>query len=493
MADIPWYNFLPTNIATGAGDAQKAFSQAGEATQNELRAGTTARSAAYDLALKQTVEALMAHATGPNGVDKAKFYQLAAGTPYGVSAIKAYADTVFPQAQKEQGQRAALQVLNPDGSVGGVETAKAMRENPDFAGTTLATAMDLQKNQFGNASEIAKNRATVQSLSPGAWASQPTTAPTAAQPGSIGGNAGMQVQLPTDAGGGYKGDFSVDEYAKRSPQDQAALRRGLIGVSDELDNPITEKSSPASIASAVRRLQAMQFAAGLPGTDPRDPLASVEKRGAAMNAAPATGLKAVQDAIARGYSLAGTNLSQKGAALSVQGSEQAQYQVAKLRKAGFDANPSNASLILEKKATFDWLKNTSDDIHELRAEATKGKVDNDLFNSTISALSNAPMVAESITNLAGEHRFFENLRTDPSLGALIKSSDGNPVHFIQSLGSAKLGAQSQEKVLSILGNIVDTQLKTGKAKSDLDQFRLHWSKATTKPAEAKADPLGIRK
>lgn len=182
-----------------------------------------------------------------------------------------------------------------------------------------------------------------------------------------------------------------------------------------------------------------------------------------------------------------------GAALSVQGSEQEQDQVAKLRKAGFDANPSNASLILEKKAPFDWLKNTSDDIHELRAEAAKGKVDKDLFNSTISALSNAPMVAESITNLAGEHRFFENLRTDPSLGALIKSSDGNPVHFIQSLGSAKLGAQSQEKVLSILGNIVDTQLKTGKAKSDLDQFRLHWSKAATKPAEAKADPLGIRK
>ena len=473
MADvnIPWFA-APTNIASGVADADKAAYQA-------QAAGTEARGKAYDLKLKQTVEALMAHATGPNGVDQKKFYELAAGTPFGVSAIKAYADTVFPQKQKEREHSAALAVLDPSGSVGGAETARAMQEDPSTAGTTLSTAMGLQKTQFANAAEAAKNKATVLSLFPGAWASQPTTKPTSAQPGSIGGNAGMQVTLPTATGAGYKGDFSVDQYAKMSPQDQEAFRRGMIGATDELDNPITEKSSPASIASAGRRVQAMQYMAGNPGVDPRDPLASVEKSGANLNAAPATGLKAIQDVIQRGYQLKGTNLFQTGTGLANTGASQVQDQVAKLRKAGFDANPGNAGNILEKKATFDWLKNTSDDIHELRTEASKGKVDNDLFNSTVSALSNAPMVAESITNMAGEHRFFENLRTDPSLGALIKSSDGNPVHFMQSLGSAKLGAQSQAKVLDILGNIVDTQLKTGKAKSDLDALRLHWSAKPT--------------
>ena len=57
MADvnIPWFA-APTNIASGVADADKAAYQA-------QAAGTEARGKAYDLKLKQTVEALMAHET----------------------------------------------------------------------------------------------------------------------------------------------------------------------------------------------------------------------------------------------------------------------------------------------------------------------------------------------------------------------------------------------------------------------------------------------
>ena len=485
MADTAWYNLLPSapNIATGTQAAQQASAQA-------QGASTAAADASYSLDLKKTVEALAAASMGPNGVDQDKFYQLASGTPYGVSAIKAYADTIFPQMQKQTVAGGGAKILDENGSVGGQQVAAAMQENPNFSTDILGTAMNVQKAQFGNAADIAKARTTVQAVSPGAWASQPTTAPTGAQPGSIGGNTGMQVQAPTVGTGNYKGDFSVDQYAKMSPQDQAALRRGLIGVSDELDNPVNEKSSPASIASAARKLQATQFTAGLPGVDVNDIGSTIEKTGAANNAGPAVGLKAVQDAIARGYSLKGTNLSQTGAGFSNLAAAQGQDPVQEFRAAGFNANPSNIAQLQQAKASYDWLDNTSNEIKQVTAQVAKSPLDPDQFAAKVNAFSNAPMVAESISNLAGQKRFFENMRIDPSLGALVKESDGNPLHFLQSLGSVKLGAQSQQKVLEVLGNIVDTQLQTGQAKSTLDQFRAHWSK---QPAgKTKADPLGIR-
>jgi len=505
MADvnIPWFA-APTNIASGVADADKAAYQA-------QAAGTEARGKAYDLKLKQTVEALMAHATGPNGVDQKKFYELAAGTPFGVSAIKAYADTVFPQKQKEREHSAALAVLDPSGSVGGAETARAMQEDPSTAGTTLSTAMGLQKTQFANAAEAAKNKATVLSLFPGAWASQPTTKPTSAQPGSIGGNAGMQVTLPTATGAGYKGDFSVDQYAKMSPQDQEAFRRGMTGAVDELDNPISDKSSPASLASAMRRVQAMQYAAGNPGVDPRDPLASVEKSGANLNAAPATGLKAIQDVIQRGYQLKGTNISQKGGELSNVGSGQGIENTGRTMKIakefngrGFDGvTPSNVPDAQRLQGEVASIHSSAEQAKTLASDPKSvAELSDDDFGFMVYNIMKNLKNADDIKTISDDAHMSGFIRPGASLGKVLSESDG-PMEFIKGAFRTNLSKTDRIPLLRSIQQAAEAAELHGIARSKMEgaygagkmPWEVHWSKKTTgggKYTETKTNSAGMK-
>ena len=101
-----WGNLLPSAFDQAAGvpaavnASTQAMYSAGLTDQQAQAAAIANRQKQYDLGLQKTTEALMAAAMGPQGVDQDKFYALASKTPYGVSAVKAYADVAFPQGQK---------------------------------------------------------------------------------------------------------------------------------------------------------------------------------------------------------------------------------------------------------------------------------------------------------------------------------------------------------------------------------------------------------
>ena len=178
----------------------------------------------------------------------------------------------------------------------------------------------------------------------------------------------------------------------------------------------------------------------------------------------------------QGQGVRSTDLSQTGAGLANTGAGQVQDQVSQYRSQGYSVSPANIGKFLDVKGQYDWLGNTANHIAELQAQIKAGTpIDTETFGNVIRSMENAPQVAESISNLAQQKKFLEGIREEPSYGALVKAADGNPVHFFQGLAGAKLGAQSQKVVLDQLGTIVNTQLKTGQAKSNLDQFRARGS------------------
>jgi hypothetical protein len=372
--------------------------------------------------------------------------------PAALEAYKSYVEKAYPQIQTETANQVVPKLLGTNGQVSGPQTTQAMADNPNAAGTVLSTAMNLQAAQ-----QKSVPQAIGTNLEVGATGAQ---GDNGSGVGSIEANATMQPKVP---GFGADGEYSTPQgIAKLAPSDRKALVRKLNAT------PFPPASdSMADIAASNAKWQSAHIGQSLGSVDPTNPLSvSAWAAGAPVTAANATG-----EAIQGGYQAKGSQLSQASAQLGLTDEERKKDLADTWRERGFAANTGNVDKIQGLAGPYEWLFNTSDDIKTLKAQAAKGKTDPDLFNSTISALSNAPMVAESISNLAGQQRFLENIRTDPSYGALIKAADGNPIHFMQALTSAKLGAQSQEKVLQVLGNIVDTQLKTGQAFSSLNQYR----------------------
>ena len=384
-----------------------------------------------------------------------KFLSGLTKNPSAMAAYKEYAGTVFPQAQAEAAQKAVAETAGPGGGIDPTKVAGAMAANPLAAKTILETARGQQEAGYGSATKIlpAKLGAAVMGVQ-----STPE-----APLGSMMGNEAAAPQLPGMGGGGAKLATAADIDSLNS-HDRAAKVLALANAGIPL-----KSTKSADIAAAVNQWQAANVGKALAKVDWFDPssvvggVMGIPSAQAEANTALTTGGNALQSA-AQGI---------KAGGLGITDQEQTQDMVQQLRAQGFNANPGNVGQITEAKAAFDWLSNTSEHIDSLKKLVAKGaKIDDDTFANTISAMENAPMVAESISNMAGQKRFLEGIRTSPSYGALVKSADGNPIHFFRSLSSAKLGAQDQKTVLEQLGTIVDTQLETGKAKNDLEQFRM---------------------
>lgn len=503
-----WYSMLPTapNIATGTQAAALAASQARQGSAAADRSRTDADEAAYNLKLKQTVEAMAAASIDPQtGRPSSKrFYALARQSPVGMAAIKAYSETMYPQMAREAAQMAVGASANAEGGIDYGKYSDQIQANPDFAGTLLTQGRDLQKGGYQTAADIAGNKLATGMLTGqgGGWAGQKPgakmfsqdnalTPAGKAEPTSLVGNEQMEAVAPAMGAAAFK----VPKSSEMSPQNRAETIAGLKAKGFAL----TDKSSPEEIDAAMNDYIGQAVSAITPGFKPGDVGGYVKESMEAQAKAPAVAQAAVAGLQEAGVSRAGARLGQTGTAQGIAQSatsfQQTQDVVTGAKKAGFsNVNAGNAGQFMEAKTSFDWLQSTYDKAAEIKDKVKSGKIDPDTFNAEVNALLNAPMVAESISTEAGRAKFMETLRLDPSFDAVWRESGGNPLAFIKTGAAAKLSAQSQAKVLEILSTIVKTQLESGQAKSRLDQFR-GWSKQKpgAKPGTVDSDPLGIRK
>ncbi len=182
----------PSKLPDEISSMQQQRANTDVANQQAQATAIANRQKQYDLGLQKTTEALMAASIDPQSkqVDPGKFYALAAQTPYGISAIKAYADTVFPQGQK--------QAVEHGGAVQtGAQYDQTIADNPDFATSTRAGAQAaLTGPTSPQAMELGslQRRNLISSYKP--TSSLPSALPSALRPPA--NQAPLQVQdMPT--------------------------------------------------------------------------------------------------------------------------------------------------------------------------------------------------------------------------------------------------------------------------------------------------------
>lgn len=488
-----WMSTLPSAWKPQDPNAQVQAAQSGAntamASAQAGGAAVAAEAANQDRIRKQALQDVMARSVisktrGGKVVhefDNDRFQQNLQSSPAALDAYKAWSETIMPQQQKLVENRAVAAQLTPEGGIDPTKIVETAQANPDFAASVFSQGVGNLRTLSGAASEVAGNR-----VATGAMATPGGLAPMESA-------QGLSQIVPKQFGDVSAGQ-AVDEATVSSViGGDPAARASAIQRLVDAGQPVPPNASDAQIAAATNALAAAKVRALGAGVDVKQPGSMANVALSASAKAPSVIQDALGSVFGDKYALVQKKLGIQGSQLNVTGGEQAQDLVQSLRQQGFNANPGNAAKIQETKAAFDWLSDTSKEIEHLKKKVAKGeKISDDTFHNTIAAMENAPMVAESISNLAGQKRFLEGIRTSPSYGALIKSADGNPASFLRALASAKLGAQDQATVLDQLGTIVETQLKTGKAKNDLDQYRIRSLKPSVfdKPA---AQPDGRRK
>ena len=391
-------------------------------------------------------------------IDNDAFHQNLQTSPVALGAYKAWMDTVNPAAATNATQQALAANATAQGGLDAQGLAQ-YAQGSDYAGQILAAGRAIQQAQATAGTDIAANKFAQSRLGTG----------SDAQPGSLVYNEDVKPkEMDATASAGHIGPEVVSALSKEGKV--AAIyklkAKGIV---------LPPNATPQQIADAANSIADAQVSAqSVQGTDLKQPMSLATSAFQTAASEPSIRNKAYGEIFGDELGVVQQKLGIRGAQLGVTGGEQEQALIKSLRDQGYAATPSKSADLIAKKGAYDWLVNTSNDIKEKTAELKEtGKLEgDDTFHNTVSAWENAPMVAESISNLAGQQRFLEGIRTSPSYGALVEAADGNPVHFFRALASAKLGAQDQATVLSELGNIVDTQLRSGKAKSELDQYRI---------------------
>lgn len=407
-----------------------------------------------------------------HGLDNDKLLANLQGNPAALDAYKEYVTTTYPQAGKEAVSQRIAATANPETGAVRPSAVSAGAANSPQAAALYGAGQDMLKGQFGTAQQVAGAKAGLGLVG----ASQTDVSPTTVE--------GMEVSMPGASGKGIP-QTTAEYIAKLPKKDRAYLVSGLISSGIESDY-----NTPQGIAEGMNKAGALAAQQSMKGFDPSNPSTWF---GAVTGAAPAA--QAAKGALFQtGLGTAGAIQGQTQLATTF---DQAQASIQDAHRQGYTkVGAGNIGEFTQAKSEFDWLQNTFDKASEMKDGLKTGKVGADEFNAEVSALLNAPMVAESISTESGRSKFMENLRTDPSWEAIIRQSDGNILGALRGGAAAKLSAQSQGKVLDILTTIVGTQLKSGQAKSKLDQYKpKKWSEerpnaATGKFPEATKPPEG---
>jgi hypothetical protein len=552
MADNAWVSLLqkaPSYAEQQAGVASGLGAYGGLQQALAGAAGTNATTAGTEIANKQKMALNMAiknsssydPSTGVRTFDPEKFGEAISQSEYGADALAKYPDILkIYQDNAIQSMSSATQ--NPNGSPNEVAQAEYVKSHP------LAAASLTAQGYANRQQPIAAAKARAQSISEiNAITGQNYQE---AQPGSIAAQNSQTIADPVAeakarAAQMESGGQSAPEGTQMTPGTGESTITGTVPPANpfSLTGTVDVKPMEAEAgtlpfhydpkllhgdvlksAQASARANGVQLTSGTPDAAAAaldvvahnkfeearaaaskpvykdgqlDALTTRANVAAFNKSAPAIQNQIYAALTTQGQGVRSTDLSQTGAGLSNTGAGQVQDQVSQYRSQGYNVNPGNIGKFLDVKGQYDWLGNTAQHIAELQAQIKDGKaIDTETFGNVVRSMENAPQVAESISNLAQQKKFLEGIREEPSYGALVKAADGNPVHFFQGLAGAKLGAQSQKVVLDQLGTIVNTQLKTGQAKSNLDQFQAKGSIAEKKKkaiSDEPADPLGIRK
>lgn len=385
----------------------------------------------------------------------------------GANIAQTGANTAKQQIENEQQAwlnrqtRAAADVYhaisNDDGSINDQKASEYMAKNPELSGFVLGMRGQVQ-GQAEKAANIART--------------QVETATGAVKLPAIQARAGYEAQTIQGLPSAFQQASPFQSgFSKLSPADKQAASRfaGASGAAAGGDVGKSLEGMENAKEAQIRAKAQQDFLAGDTG--------AIQRGEADIQALRSGGF--MKEALEGGRQATSTDLSHRSARQSQTSWEQEQNAVQNAHGEGFgNVYSGNISGYMQAKSAFDWLKTTDKEIHDMSKEVKTGKVlDKDDFRGQVMALSNAPIVADNISTESGRSAFMSVIRTDPSLQSIWRESGGNPIHFLQSAASAKLSAQSQSRVLDVLGSITSTQLKTGKAFQDLNQYRTREERA----------------
>lgn len=149
-------------------------------------------------------------------------------------------------------------------------------------------------------------------------------------------------------------------------------------------------------------------------------------------------------------------------------------QVDDAHKAGFkNVTSSNLADFSNIKGQVDWLANNKASVDEMWTDLAKGKtIPNDKFNSLLVPVINSAEVADQINTESGRAKLENILRSDQSLGSLVRQYDGRPAkELLLGVAASKATSNTQQETLGYIKDILDSQLKGGASVAKLNQYK----------------------
>lgn len=487
MAETPWYNLLPTapDIANGTQKAQAGFAAA-------RGASTAANKAAYDLDLQKTVEALMSASIGDNGLDQDKFYRLASGTPYGVSAIKAYADTAFPQMQK--------QAIEQGGAAKTGEQADSMiANNQNFAQSTRAgTAAALTGPTSPLATELGavKQRSLLGAYGVPQdqqqhWSQQSPTNPYQ-----------MAMNAQPNIGSASIASKPIDEFnaANLPPQQQAQLAQSLKSMGGDLYASNDPRSLSAGATEAVQRAidakRAEASAMVLDKDGNPNPLETQRNIKAFEGTVPALAQAEYAKLLASGREATGANLGQKGSAQSIGITAKTISNADDFNRRGFDGvTGANVEKAQALQGEVEKVHSSAVMAKSLADNPTKvEKMTPDQFGEEVFNALKGIKTAEGVATISADDNLSAFFRPGASVGKVLAQSEG-PSDFVKGVLRSNLSKTERVQLLRDIQMMAETAEKGGIARSAMTGAYgagkmpwevEHWSKQ--KPGAATGAP-----
>ena len=289
----------------------------------------------------------------------------------------------------------------------------------------------------------------------------------------------IQGFLATDTGFNPMAALQRGGYTPKTAKDfsnQQAREEFARGLESKAGIPVKRdakgNADPQSVADGVNILAAQRYQAQFKGFDPFNLSEMFKTTAEGANTAPAAAQGAVEEIGQAGRDIKSTRLGQTSTAQGIESTAQELSAVADARKSGFgNVTRSNIGQFRDAKGAHDWLQGTKQETDALLSQLRTGQpLDADQFGNLLTGLTQAPKFAEGIGTEAGQANFMATMRRDKSLGQVVQEAHG----FGDLAGLAAKNAiapQEQAVILKNLSDLLDLQLKSGKAANELNQYR----------------------